>query len=144
MAKISNFLYCLNVERTMFAPGKGESINAVGVLAVLNPEYVPGSFSFSIVFSIWDLDEASENSIKIIFKDNNNEEIVNTGDITLPKKPADLNSKLPSQYIGYNLSMDFRNVVFKNEGEYTTYVYFNDMVLGKYPIFVRGVRSNES
>ena len=55
MARLANFLYCLNAERQQDPQGKGESINAMGVLTVLVPEFIPGLFSFSIIFSVLDI-----------------------------------------------------------------------------------------
>jgi len=140
MANLANFLYCLNAERQQAPQGQGESINAMGVLTVLTPEFVPGLFSFSIIFSILDIDSTSDSQIKIVFKDNTGKELINTGNIIMPPVPTDVGIRLPSEYVGYNLSMDFRNVVFENEGEYTTDVYFNNALLGTNPIFVKGRR----
>ena len=49
MAKLTNLIYCLNAERVSANDGKGDSINAMGVLSALTPEFVPGTFSFSII-----------------------------------------------------------------------------------------------
>ena len=68
--------------------------------------------------------------------------ITDTGNITIPPVPADPDLCLPSKYVGYNLSMDFRNVVFENDGEYKTDIYFNNELLGTAPIFVKGRRQN--
>lgn len=143
MARLANFLYCLNAERQQDPQGKGESINAMGVLTVLIPEFIPGLFSFSIIFSVLDIDPHSDSQIKVAFKDNAGNVLTDTGNITLPPMPADPDIHLPSKYVGYNLSMDFRNVVFENEGEYTTEVYFNNVLLSTTPIFVKGRRKNE-
>ena len=140
MATLANFLYCLNAERHQGTPGQGEAVTAMGVLTVFTPEFVPGTFSFSILFSILDIDTNSNGQIKIVFKDGNGNELVNTGEITVPPIPADVGVQLPPKYVGYNLSMDFRNVVFEAEGEYATDIYFNGMLLGTNPIYVKGRR----
>lgn len=140
MAYLANFLYCLNAERQQAPQGSGDCINAMGVLTVLTPEFVPGLFSFSIIFSILDVDVNSENQIKIVLKDSNGKELVNTQSITMPPVPADGALQLPSKYTGYNLSMDLRNVVFENEGECTTDIYFNNTLLGSHSIYVKGRR----
>lgn len=138
MANLSNFLYCLNAERQQ-SP-QGESINAMGVLSVFTPEFVPGLFSFSIIFSILDIDSSSNSQIKIIFRDNSGNELINTGIISIPPIPKEDGIQLPSRYVGYNLSMDFRNVIFEKEGEYTTEIYFDNMLIGSKPIYVKGRR----
>ncbi|MGN0384449.1 MAG: DUF6941 family protein [Lachnospiraceae bacterium] len=140
MAYLANFLYCLSAERQQAPQGRGDSVNAMGVLTVLTPEFVPGLFSFSIIFSILDIDANSENQIKIVFKDSTGKELVNTENITMPPVPTDGAIQLPPKYTGYNLSMDFRNVVFENEGECTTDIYFNNTLLGSHPIYVKGRR----
>ena len=140
MATLANFLYCLNAERHQNPQGQGESINAMGVLTVFTPEFVPGAFSFSILFSVLDIDANANGQIRIVFKDDKGNELINTGDITIPPVPTDVGVQLPSKYVGYNLSMDFRNVVFESEGEYATDVYFNGVLLGTNPIYVKGRR----
>lgn len=140
MATLANFLYCLNAERNQGPQGQGESINAMGVLTVFTPEFVPGTFSFSILFSVLDIDANTNGQIKVVFKNDKGNELINTGDITIPPVPTDVGVQLPSKYVGYNLSMDFRNVVFECEGEYATDIYFNGVLLGTNPIYVKGRR----
>ena len=95
-----------------------------------------------IIFSILDIDSHSDSQIKVVFTDNTGKVITDTGNITIPPVPADPDLCLPSKYVGYNLSMDFRNVVFENDGEYKTDIYFNNELLGTAPIFVKGRRQN--
>ena len=52
MAKLASFIYCANTEKVSNPEKKDESINAIGVLSALTPEYVPGMFSFSVIFSV--------------------------------------------------------------------------------------------
>lgn len=140
MAKLANFIYCLNAERHQIPQGNGESINAMGVLTVLRPEFVPGAFSFSIIFSILDIDIKTNGKIQIIFKDNSNKEVINTGEIIIPPIPREEEDPLPAEYVGYNLSMDFRNVVFETNGNYAMEVYYNNELIGTNPIYVKGRR----
>lgn len=140
MAKLTSFVYCINAERVPALDGKGEGINAMGVVSALMPEFVPGTFSFSVIFSILDVDIAKENKIRIIFKDNKYAHMIDTGDLALPANSDDSVLKLPSEHRGLNLSMDFRNVVFEENGEYCTEIYFNDSLLSSNPIYVQGRR----
>ena len=140
MAKLTSFVYCINAERVPALDGKGEGINAMGVVSALMPEFVPGTFSFSVIFSILDVDIAKENKIRIIFKDNKNAHMIDTGDLALPANSDDSVLKLPSEHRGLNLSMDFRNVVFEENGEYCTEIYFNESLLSSNPIYVQGRR----
>lgn len=140
MSKLSSFIYCLNAERNTSPDGKSEMINAVGVLSVITPEFVPGTFSFSIVFSIVDLDMNTNNRIQIVFSDNEGNAIVDTGEIALPIiNPID-SLDIPNEYKGINMSMDLRNIVFEHEGVYKTTVCLNGNILGENEIYVKGKR----
>lgn len=142
MAKLTNFIYCINAERVPSNEGKGESINAMGVLSALTPEFVPGTFSFSIIFSVLDVDVSTNNTIQIKFsKDGEEKNLVNTGVITIPPLPNDDDViRLPKEYKGLNMSMDFRNVIFETEGLYNTSVIFNGSLLADNFIYVKGKR----
>lgn len=141
MAKLSSFIYCLNAERVRTVDGKGELINAMGVLSAITPEFVPGTFSFSIIFSIINVDIKKNNSIQIIFLDNDNKEIINSNVISLP--PAEVEDdavSIPDEYKGLNMSMDMRNVVLEKEGLYHTKIIFNGEPIGTNEIYVKGRR----
>ena len=61
--------------------------------------------------------------------------------ITIPPLSPDSDDiQLPPKYQGLNMSMDFRNVIFEQEGLYNTKVIFNDQVLAIKPIYVKGKR----
>ena len=138
MAKVTSFVYCLNASRMITADGKGEMINAEGVLSTITPEYVPGSFSFSIIFSIIDFDIKENNKIRIVFSDAENKEIVNSNDISLPIQIVEDQIDIPEKYKGINLSMDMRNVVLEKDGVYKTTIYFNGESIGSYEIYIKG------
>lgn len=141
MAKLTNFIYCINAERVPAKDGNGDSINAIGVMSALTPEFVPGTFSFSIIFSVLDVDVTGNNTIQIIFsKDGEDNNLVNSGIITIPPVPNVDEVGLPNEYKGLNMSMDFRNVIFESEGLYNTAVLFNGQLLAINPIYVKGKR----
>ena len=142
MAKLTSFVYCLNVERIKPADGQGENINAMGLLTALIPEYIPGTFSFSIAFSVLDIDVASSNNnIRIVFLRKDGDLIVvDSGIINLPKLEDPNEISIPNEFKGLNMSMDLRNVVFEKEGVYTTKIYFNGDLLHESPIYVKGKR----
>ena len=141
MANLTSFVYCLNAERVAGSEGNGDAINAMGILSTMTPEFVPGAFSFSIIFAILDVDITAENKIQITFKNSEGKELVDSGNILIPGNKESKGSTLPKEYQGLNMSMDFRNVVFESEGVYTTEVSFNDTLLGVMPIYVKGKRS---
>lgn len=70
MAKVSNFLYCLNT-----ITNENEA-NVLGVLSAITPEYIPGTFSFSVFCSILDL-SIGNHIVKMQFKSPNDKILVN-------------------------------------------------------------------
>lgn len=141
MAKITNFIYCLNAEKVTTNGDGGETINANGIMAALTPEFVPGTFSFSILFSVLDADITVNNNIRIAFgKKDVDKKLVDSGIIHLPPMPDKDEVGLPKEYKGLNMSMDLRNVIFESEGLYCTEIIFNGEILGEYPVYVKGKR----
>ena len=137
MARLGNFIYCLNAERVPAVNGKGDTINAMGVLSALTLEFMPGTFSFSIIFSVLDADASQRNEIQIIFSKKDTV-LIDSGVISIPPIESTDNYDLPKEYKGLNMSMDFRNVIFKEEGLYQTKVMFNGQEVGINEIYVKG------
>lgn len=141
MAKLANFIYCVNAERIPASDGNGESINAMGVLSALTPEFVPGTFSFSIIFAVLDIDSSVNNTIQIVFaKEGEEKKLVDTGMIVIPPMPNEDGDGVPAEYRGLNMSLDFRNVIFETEGVYNTSILFNGKLLSDNRIYVKGKR----
>ncbi len=110
-------------------------------MTALTPEFLPGTFTFSVIFSVLDIDVSVDNSIRIVFsKDGEEADLVNTGIIMLPPMPEPDEVELPKEYKGVYMSMDFRNVVFETEGLYNTTVFFNSQLIGSSSIYVKGKR----
>lgn len=72
MAKIKNFVYCLNINTV-----EGRT-DIVGILNAMTPEYIPGLFSFSIGFSLLDITEG-EHSLVVKFRNPDKEVIAGIG-----------------------------------------------------------------
>lgn len=143
MASLANFLYCLNAERVDENGGTGSNINALGILATITPEYVPGAFSFSIIFTVLDIDiTKTDNTVQVKFcREHDGKALIDSGILQMPSMSDD-GIDLPKEYRGLNMSMDCRNVVFETEGIYTAQIYFNGEFLGEKQIYVKGKRKN--
>lgn len=129
MAKVSNFIYCMN------SLTSDTEANVMGVLSAITPEYIPGTFSFSVFCSILDLEE-DIHTLNMKFITPDGEEIVNI-EGTIPYKP-NLENNLPKEYVGVNISSNWQNVVFKKSGLYKTLVTLDGIDCGTYEIFVKG------
>lgn len=130
MARISDVIFCLNASNT-----ESGGVSANTILNVINPEYVPGLFTFSVIILFLDIDTETEQRFLIEFISPNGEEVLRIEDI-IPVLQND--SNLPCEYKGINLAMDWNNVNFKVSGEYTIKISINGELLKEKNIFVKG------
>lgn len=139
MERITNFIYCLNVANIQNE--QGTTLNANGILATLLPEFIPGMFSFSIVFTILGLKEKTYD-FGVLFKDPEGNVVVDTGVVSVPFKEISLNDKnkvsLPDEEKGLTLSLDLKNVILKTNGYYSTNVFCDGKNLGEFKIYAKG------
>ena len=125
MAIITGFMYCDTV-KPIFAEGKtGQQINLPLPQIIL--KMVPTEKSFSIAFCMDDIDLTSEHKLRIVFKNERDETIIDIGTCQLPENVA------PN---GLFFSIDIRNVLFNSVGKYYTQIFFDDISVGIYPINV--------
>lgn len=133
--KVTTFLYCLG---TTNMDGKGAPLNVMGILPFLSPEFIPSTFSFSIVMGLRGIDETCNHSMSIVFKAPNGEELVEAKNIVIPVEQwMDGDKALPKAYNGLMLGMDLRNVIIRQEGVYWTEVIFDGEKLGDFDIYVK-------
>jgi hypothetical protein len=143
MPRISTFMYCEETKQEAH-PGLPNRLNISNPLNVFRPAFVPGMFSFSIVFGLLGIDIVEkQHLLRIKFLNSNDLEkpIIDTGDIQMiaEKNPNDTNASLPEEHRGMMANLDFRNAVLKSEGEYITEIYMDNELLGSFPIYVKGV-----
>ena len=81
MERITTFIYCLAANTIQET--NGGSVNANGILSSITPEYIPGTFSFSIVFTLLGLEE-KKYKLNLKFKDPNGQVILDTGELIVP------------------------------------------------------------
>ena len=129
MMQVHDIIFCLNSSNI-----GGQGVNAYTVLSAVNPEYIPGLFSFSTIVTIIGIDCSKDHVLKLIFY--NEEETV--GALEGPLTPIDDSSNLPDEYKGINLSVDWNNVNLKKEGSYTLSVYLDGKKLKDKSIYVKG------
>ncbi|PHU34449.1 DUF6941 family protein [Pseudobutyrivibrio ruminis] len=131
MAYISSFTYCENVQIDYSPEGPRQQL--INTLQILAPVAIPGNYSFTIVCSISDIGESKYNVLRVLFKDDRDEIVNDTGDINFEAPEEQLKNNLG----GMQFNLDMRNIVLKREGIHSTIVLFNGEELGTYKIMVK-------
>ena len=138
MPTINNFIYCQKAERSF--DDEHQIVNASNIFIALTPPFIPGAFSFSILFSINGVDISKNVVVRITFLDPDGKELVDTGEVILPPMPETEGPKLPYEVKGLVLSLDLQNVVFEKEGYHESVIYCNGEKLPGQKIYVKGGR----
>ena len=136
MPKISTFMYAEGAAQIQTSPNESK-LQISAPLQVLPLLYVPGTFSFSVVVGIIDLDLSVTHQMQIRFKRSEDEKIViDTNPMAIPPANADKLNELPTNLQGFIFSMGLQNVNFETEGEYVTEVMVDGEALGGFSINV--------
>ena len=130
MATIKNFVYCLNTDNS------NDVNNVFGVLAAMTPEYIPGLFSFSVYFTVLDLD-VGEYQLTLKFRDADGAVAASVDNATINYQ-LDQQSNLPKEYMGLNIAVNLQNVNITHSGLYWMDVIINGEKCGEFDIFVKG------
>lgn len=130
MPVIKNFVYCLNTNTT---DGKNNILGAFGTMA---PEYIPGLFSFSVFFTVLDLEEGSH-QLTLHFRDPGGQILATVQSDSIPYE-IDASSNLPGRYQGLNAAVNFQNVDIKRSGLHSMEVLLDGESQGAYEIYVKG------
>lgn len=135
MARVVSFVYCENIQNEIIpSVGQVPKAHIIGPLSTLNPISIPGNFSFSVSIGIQGLDTSNKNTFRIVFVDPKGIILNDTNTVEIPHGIPTGN--LPKGAEGIQINFDVRNLVFNEEGDYKTQVYFNQELLGEYPILV--------
>lgn len=139
MITVKNFIYCLETKKEKEREGEPPNTIIKGLLSCITPEFIPGTFSFSIMFSVLNLEQDQECRVSICIKNPDEEEILKTDEMILSGDVKDRNKfNVPNEYFGYNVGVDLRNILLEKEGLYHTIVFLNGTEAGEYPIYVKG------
>lgn len=137
MPYVSAFMYCEGTHLNNNPQGKQQMVVS-GPLNIFRPMFVPGLFSFSLVFGVNDYDTNRDHRFQLLFlsPEKDDEPVIDTGVMHFPAE-VDKND-LPEEMRGIMLSFDFRNVVFRREGIYKTVIIFDGERIGEFSIPVKG------
>lgn len=141
MARVSTFIYCEDVRHDQTP--QGMKLNVQNPYATLLPAFVPGNFTFNICFGIEGMDLERDLKLRYTFGPSNEADnlLVDSNDISLKveRNPETLN--IPDAYQGVVMTMEFKNIIFRKNGEYVSKIYLDDKLLGEFPIMVHGRES---
>jgi hypothetical protein len=139
MPIITTFMFC---EQAELNP-QTQKLQVISPIHVFTPAFVPGMFSFSLVFGVLGVDPKKENTFQISVVDQKEEEIIlDTGIMHIPSNPDDKLEQLPPEMRGMMVNMDFRNVIFRKEGIYKAQIYINSEKTGEFQVPVRGAEKS--
>ena len=132
MANVSDVIFCLRATND-----EEQGASATTILTALNPEYIPGLFTFSVIITLLDIDTSMEHRLTVDFMGPHEENVVHI-DSELPVINNNKESNLPQQYKGLNVAMDWNNVNLKVSGEYTIIIAVDGSLLKEKNIYVKG------
>ena len=142
MPEIKNFIYCMGT-KSVARSGDEQTFTPIeGIQNCLLPDYLPGNYSFSVVFSLLDLEPGEEYFVEVSFM-YEKKEVARVEDIQLIGG-TDNKYNVPEKFFGYQIAIDFRNVLLNEEGVYHTIVSLNGEEKGDYPIYVKAKQVSEN
>jgi hypothetical protein len=139
MPRVTPFVYC---EHITHEGNDKSNISLQNPQHVFRPEFIPSLFSFGIFFGIIDLDTQDDHTFRFTFTNPQGNVLIDSDTIPMPKVNHN-STNLPPQLRGILMNMEFRNVAFKEEGEYSSEIFVNEESLGRYPIYVHGKDEQE-
>ncbi|MED3854229.1 hypothetical protein P4607_22970 [Priestia megaterium] len=140
MPRISTFMYCESTQFIGQPNSNNQKLTIENPLHVFAPPFIPGTFSFGIVFGLLGIDPSEEHALRLVFSySKGTDPVIDTGSVNIPKQ---LENNVPVETNGFMMNMDFRNVIFREEGSYETQLFLNGEILGTFPIIVKRGESN--
>ena len=138
MANLFSFILCDNLNNFQQGPN-GPIPMLISPQLALRPPFIPGTFSFGMAVGINDVNVHTPNKMKVTIKTPDGKVIYDSGETELPFSP-DEDTSLPTEYQGFMMNIDIRNLPIEKEGAY----YFTFLVNGKevgtklVPIYKKG------
>lgn len=129
--RVSDIIFCLKATNSVET-----GVNADRIVNVLNPDYIPGLFTFSIIVMILDYDVTQTHSLSLKLSSPSDEQVVKL-DTTVPSIAGEP-SNLPKEYQGVTFAIDCNNANFKSSGLYKLTVTIDGSIVGQKEIFVKG------
>jgi len=104
-----------------------------GPLNTLKPPYIPGAFSFSVVFGMRGFKLNAKHVIRLVFKDPDGKEIRQLGPFPL-QVPGDVEPDKSDEYREFIADIHLQNITFEQEGIHTAEIYLDDKKIDEFSI----------
>ncbi|BBH19845.1 hypothetical protein Back11_11900 [Paenibacillus baekrokdamisoli] len=138
MPRMFNFIYSESVQTEITPTGQKPII--IGPMMNFKPAFIPGNFSFAVTFSISGVTFNQDHKIQyLFFAPGENQPLIDSGEILVNVQISSDQERLPEYARGIQINMDFRNIIFRKEGDYESEIMFNGDSLGRFPIPVYGI-----
>ena len=136
MPKVAFFIYSLGVAERV--QGEQREMNIVNPTYILQPDFIPGNFSFAVATSIFGIDADRPHKLRLRFFHSEDRELVvfDTGESDIPPIRNEDSTGLPEELRGIQLAFELRNVVFRKTGRYEASLEIDGEVLGVYEVYV--------
>lgn len=129
--RVSDIIFCLKATNS-----KETGVNADRIVNVLNPDYIPGLFTFSIIVMVLGYDVTQTHLLSLKLSSPSDEQVV-VLETTVPSMDGEP-SNLPKEYQGITFAIDCNNTNLKSSGLYKLIVSIDGSILGEKEIFVKG------
>jgi len=141
MAYTHTFIYAEETRNE--AQPQGQKMTVVNPMLIFSPKYLPGQFSFSVAIGMLEVDLTKTHVFRYNLTGPNVEIglIVDTGDVLIPSQENP--RKLPIEMQGLFMGFDLRNVDLALEGKYISEVFLDGESIGTYPIYAKGMNTDE-
>jgi len=134
---VAAFLYSDGIRQEI--QNQQPSLSIINPRVALTPMFIPGQHSFAVTFGVMEIETG--HTIQYIFKSPSKKQLIDTGQITVPVLNED-QLKLPQDMRSAMLGLDFKNVVFEENGTYVSEVLYDGESLSTFPIKVLGQNTN--
>lgn len=139
MAKITVFMLCDNIENIPLPTGSIVQ-KLTSPQMCLRPQFVPGNYSFGVAVGIQGIDFRTATKVRFTISDPDGITVQDSGTSEFPPISEPIAGPLPTEYRGFLMQMEIRNMTILKEGAYSFSVYIDDELVGTQiiPVFRRG------
>lgn len=136
MATITTFMICDNIENVPTSGG-GAVPRLVAPQVALRPQFVPGNFSFGVAVGVCDVNLHKRIVLQYTITDPKGKLVQDSGPTEFPA--IDAPDTMPSEFQGFVMSIDVRNLMITAEGKYLFTLYIDGELIGSHeiPVFMR-------